>query len=200
MIPTEKPIECSRRQVLAGGLALLAAASVAGCDTMDPTLQPATDAAPAPVELRLAAGDKLKITVFGETQLTGDYEVDTGGSVSLPLAGTVQAAGLTKQELEKRLAAKLSGGYLKNPKVTVEVTSARPFYILGEVERPGEYPYRAGLNVISAIAVAGGNTYRASKSKVYIQRNGTGSFQDVPLGPNIPIYPGDIIKVPERYF
>lgn len=199
MIPTDKPIECSRRQALAGGVALLAAA-VAGCDTMDPTLQPATEVAPAPVELRLAAGDKLKITVFGETQLTGDYEIDTGGSVSLPLAGTVQAAGLTKQELEKRLAAKLSGGYLKNPKVTVEVTSSRPFYILGEVERPGEYPYRAGLNVISAIAVAGGNTYRASKSKVYIQRNGTGSFQDVPLGPNIPIYPGDIIKVPERYF
>ena len=82
----------------------------------------------------------------------------------------------------------------------MEVTSFRPFYILGEVEKPGEYPYRPGLNIMSAIAVAGGNTYRASRSKVYIQRNGTGSFQEVPFGPAIQVYPGDIIKVPERYF
>jgi protein involved in polysaccharide export with SLBB domain len=185
------------------GRALVAAAILpiaAACDTLDPTLQPATSVPPPEPELRLAAGDKLRITVFGEDKLTGDYQVDAGGSVSMPLAGTVPAAGLTKLELERRLSGKLSGGYLKNPKVTVEITSSRPFYILGEVERPGEYPYRAGLNIVSAVAIAGGNTYRASRSKVYIQRSGAGSFEEVPMGPNVPIYPGDVIKVPERYF
>lgn len=191
----------TRRGILGGALAAVAILPLAAaCDTMDPTLQPATTIAPPEPELRLAAGDKLRITVFGEDKLTGDYQVDPGGGVSMPLAGTVAAAGLTKAELERRLAGKLSGGYLKNPKVTVEVTSSRPFYILGEVERPGEYPYRANLNIVSAIAVAGGNTYRASRSKVYIQRNGTGTFEEVPMGPSVPIYPGDVIKVPERYF
>lgn len=190
----------TRRGFLGGALAAAFILPLSACDTMDPTLQPATTVAAPEPELRLAAGDKLRITVFGEDKLSGDYQVDSGGSVSMPLAGTVVAAGLTKAELERRLAGKLSGGYLKNPKVTVEVTSSRPFYILGEVERPGEYPYRSNLSIVSAIAIAGGNTYRASRNKVYIQRNGTGSFEEVQMGPTVPIYPGDVIKVPERYF
>ena len=190
----------SRRTLLAGMATAAAALMLAGCDTMDPALQPVTDVSAPPPQITLASGDKLKVTVFGEESLTGDYEIDVNGNLSMPLAGTVQAAGLTKVQLEQRLAGKLSGGYLKNPRVTVEVTTFRPFYILGEVERPGEYPYRPGLNIMSAIAVAGGNTYRASRSKVYIQRNGTGSFQEVPFGPSIQVYPGDLVKVPERYF
>ena len=91
--------------------------------------------------MRLQAGDKLKITVFGEDKLTGEYEVDPGGAVSLPLAGTVQAAGLTKAELEQLLARKFaSEKYLRSPKVTVDISTFRPFYVLGEVEKPGEYP------------------------------------------------------------
>lgn len=190
----------TRRSLLSGTAAAAAALLLAACDTMDPALQPVTDAGGPPQVVRLAAGDKVKVTVFGEESLTGEYQIDAGGNLSMPLAGTVPASGLTQSELERRLAGKLSSGFLKNPRVTVEVTSFRPFYILGEVERPGEYPYRPGLTIMSAIAVAGGNTYRASRSKVYIQRNGAGSFQEVPFGPAIQVYPGDIIKVPERYF
>jgi polysaccharide export outer membrane protein len=151
--------------------------------------------------LRLQAGDKLKITVFGEDKLTGEYEVDPGGSVSLPLAGTVQAAGLTKPELEQLLAKKFaSEKYLRSPKVTVEIAAFRPFYVLGEVEKPGEYPFKSGLNIVSAIAVAGGNTYRSSQSRVLIQRAGDRDFQEYPMSPKIQVYPGDLIRVPERYF
>lgn len=198
---TDRSPQPSRRRLL-GGLTLLAVLPVAAaCESMDPTLQQVPDTPPPPApEVRLQAGDKLRITVFGEDKLSGEYEVDSGGVVSVPLAGSIRAAGLTKPELERSLTTKLAGGYLRNPKVTVEVLTARPFYILGEVEKPGEYPYRPGLNIMSAIAVAGGNTYRASKSKVYIQRGGQGGFQEVPLGPTVPVYPGDIVKVPERYF
>lgn len=151
--------------------------------------------------LRLQPGDKLKVTVFGEDKLSGEYEIDPGGSVSLPLAGTVQAAGLTKPELEQLLAKKFSSAdYVKNPKVTVEVASFRPYFVLGEVEKPGEYPYRSGLDVVSAIAVAGGNTYRASQSRVLIHRSGEEGFHEFPLSPSIPVYPGDTVRVPERYF
>ncbi len=151
--------------------------------------------------LRLQAGDKLKVTVFGEDKLSGEYEIDSGGSVSLPLAGTVQAAGLTKPELEQLLSKKFSAAqYLKNPKVTVDVSNFRPFYVLGEVEKPGEYPFKSGLNLMSAIAVAGGSTYRSSQSKVLIQRSGEKGFTEYPLSPTVPVYPGDLIKVPERYF
>lgn len=151
--------------------------------------------------MRLQAGDKLRITVFGEDKLTGEYEVDPGGAVSLPLAGTVQAAGLTKAELEQLLARKFaSEKYLRSPKVTVDISTFRPFYVLGEVEKPGEYPYKSGLNIVSAIAVAGGNTYRSSQSRVLIQRAGELEFLEYPMSPTIQIYPGDLIRVPERYF
>ncbi len=178
-----------------------------GCDST-PVLGPGivTDAyvsAPggATGAIKLQAGDKIKVTVFGEDKLTGEYDIDPGGSVSLPLAGTVQAAGLTKQELEQLLSKKLSSGnYLKNPKVTVDIATFRPFYVLGEVEKPGEYQYRGGLNVLSAIAVAGGSTYRASRSRVLIQRVGEQGFSEYDMSPAIPIYPGDLIRVPERYF
>ena len=151
--------------------------------------------------IRLQAGDKLKITVYGEDKLSGEYEIDPGGAVSLPLAGTVSAAGLTKPELEQLLARKFSSEkYLRNAKVTVDVANFRPFYILGEVQKPGEYPYKSGLNVMSAIAIAGGNTYRAARSKVMIQRSGEPEMREYPLAPTIPVYPGDLLTVPERYF
>ena len=151
-------------------------------------------------ELRLEAGDKIRITVFGEEKLTGDYQVDTGGFVAMPLAGSVKAAGLTPPEFERALETRFKGTYLRNPKVTVEVMTFRPFYVLGEVQKPGEYPYRAGLNVLSAIAVAGGATYRASTSEVLIQRAGTTTLQKLPQSPTITVMPGDLLRVPERFF
>ena len=148
----------------------------------------------------LQPGEKIRVIVFGEDQLTGEYEIDPAGFVSLPLAGTVKAAGLSKLELERELSKKFSGEYLRNPKVTVDVTSFRPFYILGEVSKPGEFPFKSGLNVMSAIAIAGGSTYRASRSMVLIQHIGESGFKEYPLSPTIPVSPGDLIRVPERYF
>lgn len=151
-------------------------------------------------EIRLAAGDKVRITVFGEDKLSGEYQVDTGGYVSLPLAGSLKASGMTGPELERALETKFKGTYLRNPRVTVEVLTFRPFYVLGEVTKPGEYQFRSGLNVLSAIAIAGGATYRASTSTVKIQRSGTTEFKEYPQSPTVSIYPGDLIRVPERYF
>jgi protein involved in polysaccharide export with SLBB domain len=159
----------------------------------------ATDA-PKVTEIKVEAGDKLHITVFGEEKLTGDYQIDTGGYLALPLAGTIKAAGQTTPQLEKTLEARFRGTYLRNPKVTVEVLTFRPFYVLGEVQKPGEYPYRAGLNVLSAIAIAGGATYRANTSEVLIQRAGTTTLQKLPQSPTVAVMPGDLVRVPERFF
>jgi protein involved in polysaccharide export with SLBB domain len=148
----------------------------------------------------LHPGEKIKITVYGEDRLSGEYEIDPGGYVSLPLAGTVKAAGLSKQQFEQELTKKFRGGVLRDPKVTVDVSSFRPFYIRGEVAKPGKYPYEGGLNVMSAVALAGGSTYRASRANVLIQHIGESGFKEYPLSPTIPVLPGDLIRLPERYF
>lgn len=186
--------------------ALICCVAVAGCDSV-PSMGPATPAeqqalireasTTSPV---LHPGDKIKVTVFGEDRLTGEYEIDAAGLVSLPLAGTVQAGGLTKQQMEQALAKKFSSEYLRNPKVTVDVSSYRPFYIMGEVARPGEYSYKDGLNVLSAIALAGGATYRAKQSTIQIQHVGEAGFRDYPMSPTIPVMPGDLVRIPQRYF
>ena len=149
---------------------------------------------------KLQAGDKVKVTVFGEDRLTGEYEIDPGGFISLPLAGTVKASGLTKVELERELVKKFRGPYLRDPKVTADVSTFRPIYVLGEVQKPGEYAFKSGLNVVSALAVAGGNTYRANNNYVLIQRAGESGFKQYPLSPSILVAPGDLIRVPQRYF
>jgi protein involved in polysaccharide export with SLBB domain len=183
------------------GLAVVLGFGLSACDgglnmsasTPDAVVQVAS----API---LQGGDKIRVTVYGEDKLSGEYEIDPGGFVSLPLAGTVKAAGLTKAQLEQDLSKKFRGEYLRNPKVTVDIATFRPFYVLGEVQKPGEYPYKSGLNVLSAIAVAGGQTYRASKNSVMIQRAGEPSLKEFPLDGSIPVYPGDLIRLPERYF
>lgn len=188
------------RVLVAGALMATAA-----CETVEPSGQtaailagPATGANFA--EIPLAPGDKLRVTIYGEDKLSGEYQIDPSGSLSLPLAGSIRAAGLSKTELERLIPRRFPADILRNPRVTVEVVSYRPFYILGEVEKPGEYQPRSGLNVVSALAVAGGPTYRASKSRVLIQRGGVGPFQEYPLEPTVPIYPGDLVRVPERFF
>jgi polysaccharide export outer membrane protein len=148
---------------------------------------------------RLQAGEKIRVNVFGENSLSGEYQIDPSGFVSLPLAGTVKAAGLTQNDLAKELETSLRSGYLKDPKVTVSILEFRPFFILGEVEKPGSYPYSSGLNVMSAIATAGGRTYRASDSTVLIQHPGEGEMRSYDASKSIPILPGDIIQVPRRY-
>ena len=186
--------------------ALLCCLCLANCSSVDslgvatPDEERALISEAASTSPNLQPGEKIKVTVFGEDRLSGEYEIDPGGYVSLPLAGTVKAAGLSKQEFELALTKKFQGEYLRDPKVTVEVSSFRPFYILGEVTKPGEYPYKGGLSVLSAIALAGGSTYRASSSSVMIQHAGEAGFKEYPMSPTIPVLPGDLIRVRERYF
>ena len=156
------------------------------------------DAASAPAQLQ--PGDKIRITVYGEDKLSGDYQLDQSGQISLPLAGTITAQGLTQAELEQALAKKFRSEYLRNPKVTVTIATLRPFYMMGEVTKPGEYPYKSGLNVLTAMAIAGGPTYRASRNTVQIQRRGETTMREYPISASVPVLPGDVIRVPERYF
>jgi protein involved in polysaccharide export with SLBB domain len=149
---------------------------------------------------KLQPGDKIRVVVFGEDKLSGDYQIDQSGQISLPLAGTIEAQNLTQTELEQALAKKFRSEYLKNPKVTVTITTLQPYYIVGEVAHPGEFPYRSGLNVLTALAIAGGPTYRASRSTVKIQRRGETKMQEYPISASVAILPGDVINVPERYF
>lgn len=184
-------------------LSMSFALAVAACSTsaLDnaPMAQPGEASLPTS-SLTLSPGDTIRVTVFNEGQLTGTYQIDDDGFVSLPLAGTVKAAGMTKVDFEKLLASKLRGDYLTNPKITVEIASFRPYFILGEVEKPGQFNYTSNLNVLSAMAVAGGPTYRASQNEVLIQRGGKGDFKKFPMSPTVMIYPGDLIRVPERFF
>jgi polysaccharide biosynthesis/export protein len=157
-------------------------------------------AAAATTAPKLQPGDKIRVTVYGENQLSGEYQLDQVGQISLPLAGTIEAQGLTQVELEQALVKKFRSEYLKNPKVTVTIATLQPYYVMGEVEKPGEFTYKSGLNVLTALAIAGGPTYRASRSTVQIQRRGEASMRDYPISVSVPVLPGDVIKVPERYF
>jgi protein involved in polysaccharide export with SLBB domain len=145
---------------------------------------------------RLGPGDKVHVAVVGAEDLTGDYAVGDNGTIGLALIGDVKAAGLTRAQLERDLEKKLAEGYLKNPRVSVSILNYRPFYILGEVKTPGTYPYASGMRVTSAIATAGGYTYRANENYVVISRHGV----DRKALPDTAIEPDDVIRVPERFF
>ncbi len=186
--------------------ALVLLLALGGCDDMtalvphSATVAPAAEAA-STNPVRLQTGDKVKIVVIGDDKLSGEYQVDGRGLVSVPAAGPLNAVGMTAEALADALRRRLrEREYLISPIVNVTISEFRPFYVLGEVEKPGEYPYHTGLNVLSAIAVAGGDTYRANRNTALVQRAGETAFHEVPLSPDVPIYPGDLIKLPERYF
>jgi protein involved in polysaccharide export with SLBB domain len=189
----------SARLLLLGSFGLLAGCSAGNLGPVGESEQ-RTIAAAATASPRLQAGEKIRVNVYGEASLSGEYQIDPSGFIALPLAGAVKAAGLTQNELEQELAKKFRTEYLKNPRVTVTVAEFKPFYIIGEVEKPGAYPFTSGLNVLSAIAIAGGETYRASKSTILIQHPGESGLREYPLNTSVPIFPGDIIRVPQRYF
>lgn len=149
---------------------------------------------------KLGSGDKLHITVFGEMDLTRDYEVDGTGLVSFPFIGQIRAAGLSSREFEKALKTKLDDGYFRDVNLNIEVINYRPFYILGEVKSPGEYPFVNGMSAINAIARAGGYSDRAYKNRIFIRRGGSASEQEISANEGTKIFPGDIIRVPERFF
>ena len=150
-------------------------------------------------EYTLGSGDKLRVIVFGEDDLSGEFDVTGAGMVSLPLIGQVRAQGLTVDQFEQAITNKLLDGYLKNPRVSVEVLNYRPFYIIGEVNEPGQYPYTSGMSVLNAVAVAGGFTYRANEDRVYITR-GDGDEQAYAADQSVKVLPGDVVRVPERFF
>jgi protein involved in polysaccharide export with SLBB domain len=149
---------------------------------------------------KVGNGDRLRIVTFDEGQLSGEFVVDEGGAIAFPLIGKTQVADLDTQEIEQLLKDRLGRRFLVNPRINVEVLNQRPFYILGEVAKAGEYPYRPGLNVLGAIATAGGFSTRATTSRVIIRRANGGDQREYPVQPNIAIYPGDMITVPERFF
>jgi len=157
-------------------------------------------AATATAPAKLQPGDKVNIIVYGESSLSGEYQLNQSGQLSLPLAGTVEARGLSQSELEQALAKKFRSEYLKHPRVTVTIATLQPYYVMGEVKNPGEFVYKSGLNVLTALAIAGGPTYRASRNTVQIQRRGETGTRDYPVSATVPVLPGDVIKVPERYF
>jgi protein involved in polysaccharide export with SLBB domain len=149
---------------------------------------------------RLGLGDKLRIQVFGEPDLSGEFQVSGSGTVNMPLIGDVKAVGLTAQDLQDQLTNEYRAGYVKDPKIAVEVYDFRPFFILGEVEKPGRYPATEGATALSAIATAGGFTYRADTKRLFIRRAGDTAERRVDVSANVAIQPGDVIRVGERHF
>lgn len=182
-------------------LALFAAISVAlAACASGPAKGPTHAAATVAPVYKLGPGDKLRITTFDEPSLSGQFAIGDGGVLAFPLLGQVQAGGLTVAELRLSLETSLRQGYLKDPKVSVEVLNYRPYYILGEVSKPGEFAYADGLTVLNAVAAAGGFTYRANTKRVHIRRAAEDREISVPLTATVPVQPGDTIRIGERYF
>jgi polysaccharide export outer membrane protein len=176
--------------------ALLLLGLAAGCASPQP--QSALDTAKAPYTLD--SGDRLRVTVFGQANLTSTYTVDPAGNIAMPLIGAVPVRGATGAQLEKTIETRLRNGFIREPDVTVEIDAYRPFFILGEINRAGQYPYVAGLTAETAIAVAGGFTPRAVKSSVVITRKLASEEARATVPVNTPIRPGDTITVRERWF
>ena len=152
------------------------------------------------ISYRLGAGDKLQINVFNQTDLTGEYTLDANGRFTMHLIGKVKAKGLTPTELEALLVSKLKPDYLVNPRVSVRVDNFRPFYIIGEVKSPSSYAYVNGMTYLTAVAIAGGYTYRAKKGHVYVMRSDDPEREEIKLDVNESVHPGDIIRIAERLF
>ena len=159
---------------------------------------PAANAAPAmhDAAYHLDAGDRLRVVVYGQDGLTNTYAIDAGGAITMPLIGAVAARGKTPAGLATDISAKLRNGFIREPSVAVEVETYRPFFILGEVQAPGQYPYVPNMSVESAVAIAGGFSPRAKRDAVTLTHNAGRTV--VPLG--TPIHPGDTVLVSERWF
>lgn len=151
-------------------------------------------------EYVLGVGDRIRLTVFGEADLSGDYEIGSTGMIALPLIGDVPAAGQSAAAIEQMVRAKLSQGYLRDPRVSAQVVNYRPFFILGEVGKPGSYPYVNGMSVVNAVALAGGYTYRADRKGITIKRMNDPERKEVPIAEENIVMPGDVLHVPERFF
>lgn len=173
------------------------AASVAGNPTKEQAAQAQAELANS---YTLGPGDRIRLTVFGHEDLSGEFEVDGSGMISPPLVRDIKAKGLTVRQVEKIVADRLSPDYLRNPSVSVEVMNYRPFYIFGEVNAPGSYPFVNGMTVVNAVAMAGGYTYRARQGTARLTRATDDTRTPESVDRDTPVLPGDVIEVPERYF
>src|SRR5262249_53756901 len=160
------------------------------------TAAPTSGASP---DYKLGPADQLRVTVFNEPGLTGQFVIGSQGTVAYPLVGDIRAAGLTVAEFTEALRTALSQ-YVRSPSVSVEVANYRPFFILGEVTRPGTYPYSIELTVLNAVATAGGFTYRANQRRVFIRHASESGERSYPLTPSTPVMPGDTVRIGERIF
>jgi protein involved in polysaccharide export with SLBB domain len=159
------------------------------------------DAAPAGLTgYRLGSGDEIKVTVYGEPELSGNFVVDGGGEIAMSLVGQVPVGQLTLIQASQAMQARLKDGYLRDPKVTAELVKGRPYYILGEVNKPGEYPFVSGLTVMNAIASAGDFTYRADKGRILVKSVDSPNERELALTPTTVVRPGDTIRIRERFF
>jgi polysaccharide export outer membrane protein len=173
---------------------------IASCQSGPAPTKPNEFIKGALAEYKLGPGDKLKIAVFDEPDLTGEFVITSTGTIAYPLVGEIPAQDMTVQEFSAALQAILRKGYVKQPKVTTEVMNYRPFFILGEVNSPGTFPYSANLTVMNAVATAGGFTFRADTRRVYIKRVSEVSEQQYPLTSATVVEPGDTVRIPERRF
>ena len=148
----------------------------------------------------LASGDRLRVIVFGQDALSNSYSVDGSGHISMPLIGLVEAQGRSTHDLERAIETKLRSGFLREPKVSVEVEAFRPFFVLGEVTTAGQYPYVNGMTVQTAIAIAGGYTPRASRGRADLTRLVDGYPVTYSVPADQPVRPGDTVAVRERFF
>jgi polysaccharide export outer membrane protein len=149
---------------------------------------------------QLNAGDKVQIAVFNEDNLSGSYVVAPDGQVTLPLAGGIKAAGLTLAQFQEAVLTRLKDGFVQDPSVTVSAVELRPYFILGEVKKPGKYSYMPDLTVLSAVAPAEGFTYRANMNAIYVRHANDPSEREYPLTATMAVMPGDTIRITQRYF
>ncbi len=152
-------------------------------------------------DYRLGANDRVRIIVFGQPTLTGEFTLDGNGVLAFPLIGNVNAQGMTTGQLQQTIASRLDPDYLRNPSVSAEVITRRPFYVIGEVQKPGNYPYVTDMTALQAVAMAGGYTYRARQNNLYLKRlDANGRMVRVAATPETKIRPGDTVEIKERYF
>jgi polysaccharide export outer membrane protein len=187
-------------------VAFLLLSSLVGCNTVSDRVVDystirvsATTARASYGAYTLRPSDQVHIQVYDDQNISGDYQVDSSGFISVPLAGRIKAGGRTPAQLEKALDARLSS-VLKKPGVNVQITAYGSLYVYGEVKHAGDFPFRPGLTILDAIALAGGYTYRADEDKVVLIRAGSSVAQVLPISARIPVYPGDNIRIPERFF
>jgi polysaccharide export outer membrane protein len=183
------------------GLALLVAAC-AGSGAVSPPGDRIASASAGEIAeaYKLGVGDRVRMMVYNEPGVSGEFALSANGTLSLPLIGEVQGVGKTVEQVTSEVQAKLADGYLRDPKISMEVTSYRPFYILGEVKAPGTYPYVNSLTVLNAIATAQGFTPRANQKIIFIRRSGEEREVAYRMTPDLRVFPGDTIRLGERYF